>query len=233
MNKLYAELGLTIIILTAVITTPSPYFSLTIGAFCLCGQFACRNRIHWWVFIPALSVAAASFAASALTVGNDPALWLFGHLPLYREGLWHGFTTFARITGGVITLIFFSGLLGLEGMTRLALGLPIPKELLELYLTTYRFITLLQEELRRVRRAQRLRLGYANWQKSLASAASLAGIILLRAYDRGLIQEKARRLKGGLSPAAVSGVYAYEYRIGQAMVWQATGLLVASTTLLL
>jgi cobalt/nickel transport system permease protein len=60
----------------------------------------------------------------------------------------------------------------------------VPKIFVELALLVYRYIFVLLEEIVTIKDAQRIRLGYHNWRRSMGSLGVLGGSLILRTYDR-------------------------------------------------
>ena len=60
----------------------------------------------------------------------------------------------------------------------------VPAGWIDIAVLMYRYIFLLREQVGSVRAAQRLRLGYAGWGRSLGSTGRLAGCVILRAVDQ-------------------------------------------------
>jgi len=110
-------------------------------------------------------------------------LWGF-NLVGYAEGLTHGFLIMCRVIGGVSLILFLSMSTPAHKLLLAATWFRVPKIFIELALLIYRYIFVLIEEAIAIKDAQRVRLGYRNWQQSMRSVGTLGGILVLRAYDR-------------------------------------------------
>jgi len=75
-------------------------------------------------------------------------------------------------------------------------GFKIPGIWVEVCLIAYRYIFVLLEDVVKVFDAQRARLGYANWLVSMRSIGTLAGTVIIRAYDQSLATYEAMMLRG-------------------------------------
>jgi len=122
-------------------------------------------------------------------------LFFSGHLPLfsidllgfkiaaYRDGLMEGLTIGSRIIGAVsiLTILGFSTPFT-EFMSSLS-WLRIPKGFIEIMVFAYRYIFVLLDESMVIYNAQKIRLGYSNFKRSLSSFSTLTGSLILKAFE--------------------------------------------------
>lgn len=136
---------------------------------------------------PALAFAGLVSLTRVFFAGGEPLLTVqaggFG-LTIYREGLQTGVLLLARVVAGVSLLILLSAVTGFPRLAAALGSLGLPAVLVDLLLMTFRYIFVLGEEAERLRRAARVRLGFAGWRRALNTTAALAGMVLWRAYDR-------------------------------------------------
>lgn len=123
-------------------------------------------------------------------------IFFFGNTPLfiteignikitgYIEGLYHGILIVCRVIAGVLLVLLLSMTTPTHKLIMAASWFHIPKLMTELLLLIYRYIFVLFEEMLCIRDAQRVRLGYSNWHRSMNSLSTLAGSLIMRAYDR-------------------------------------------------
>ena len=153
-------------------------------------------------------------------------MFFYGHTPLfvipigsfhitgYGEGLARGFLIMSRVIGGVALILLLSmstpvnKLLGAAGWFRMS------PTFIQLTLLVYRYVFVLFEEMETIRSAQRVRLGYRNWDRSMKSLSALGGSIILRAYDRSQRVFEAMLVRGYAGedrPAGSQGLQRTDY----------------------
>jgi cobalt/nickel transport system permease protein len=122
---------------------------------------------------------------------------LFGlRLVGYEEGLSRGFLIMWKVVGAVSSVLFLSMTTPADKMFSAASWFRVPRTWIEIALLTYRYIFVLLEDAITVKDAQKVRLGYCNWRRSLRSLGTLAGAIIVRAYDQSLSTYQAMWLRG-------------------------------------
>jgi energy-coupling factor transporter transmembrane protein EcfT len=143
----------------------------------------------WWL-LPAV------VAAAVLTAG-----WSLG-LPvrLIAEGvaaLRPGMDLAARVVGASAVLVLLGSTVPVHRLAVAARWLRAPLLLVELLLLMYRFVFVLLDRAEAGLDAQRLRLGWRDRRRALASAGQLSGLMLVRALDQAGRTAEAMRLRGG------------------------------------
>ncbi len=103
---------------------------------------------------------------------------------VYREGWEAGLTVMGRVLAGSSWMLLWAFTTPLHQVVEAARWLRIPSPLLDLCLMVYRYLHVLGEEAARLQAASRVRMGRSGWRQAARSTAVLAGIILIRAYDR-------------------------------------------------
>jgi len=129
--------------------------------------------------------------------------WGF-HLRGYEEGLARGFLIVCRVIGGVSLILFLSMSTPANRLLLAASWFRLPKVFIELALLTYRYIFVLIEEAIAIRDAQRVRLGYRNWQQSMRSLSILGSSLILHAYDRAERVFEAMTVRGYTGTMTIS-----------------------------
>ena len=111
-------------------------------------------------------------------------------------GIGNGFLIVSKVMGSTSLILFLSMTTPLDKLLMAFRGFKIPGIWVEVCLIAYRYIFVLLEDVVRVFDAQRARLGYANWLVSMRSIGTLAGTVIIRAYDQSLATYEAMMLRG-------------------------------------
>ncbi len=178
-----------------------PQPSLLLGALGMGSLLAAgvQPRVLALRFLLPAVIGILAALITALHLGETP-LFRFSilgfPLTLYEEGMRRGLLIFAKVFGGVSLIFWLSWTTPLPRLAGAALWFRIPRTLVELLLYIYRYLFLLMEETHRMRDAQRGRLGYTTWRRSLHSAGLLGGMLMLRALDRAERAYEAMRCRG-------------------------------------
>lgn len=114
----------------------------------------------------------------------------------YEEGLTRGILILWRVIAGISLVLFLSMTTPAHKLFRAASWFKIPGIFIELALLTYRYIFVLIDEVITIRDAQKARLGYIGWKRSMNSLSILGGTLLLRAYDRAEHVYEAMLVRG-------------------------------------
>jgi len=183
------KIAFTVIALVINLLSPTIYTPIAIAIFCLATLAAIGippNLLMLRLTMP-LAMAAVVLITQIFFYGTTPLFtipfWGF-HLVGYEEGLAHGFLIMCRVIGGVSLILFLSMSTPAHRLLLAARWFRLPKVFIELTLLIYRYIFVLIEEATAIKDAQRVRLGYRNWQQSMKSVGVLGGSLILRAYDR-------------------------------------------------
>jgi cobalt/nickel transport system permease protein len=117
-------------------------------------------------------------------------------LILKKEGLQNGCLVFSKVMGGVSLLLLLSFTTTIVDLCVSARWFRIPDVLLELLFLMYRYIFLFLEEVSRMHTAQRCRLGYSTWRKTIHSFGTLGGMLIVRAVSRAESTHTAMQSRG-------------------------------------
>lgn len=115
---------------------------------------------------------------------------------LKEEGLHSGLHIGSKVLGGISLVITFSFT---TTISRLCAGLKwfhVPNTIVELLAFMYRYIFLLLDEVSTMWTAQKSRLGYASWKKTIKSLGTLGGLLVMRAFDRAERTYEAMYVRG-------------------------------------
>lgn len=111
-------------------------------------------------------------------------------------GLAEGLMMASRIIGAVSIILLLSMTTPVDALLKALTWFKVPRTWTDVALLTYRYIFVLLEDAYVVYSAQRVRLGYLGVRRSFASFGTLAGAIVIRAYDQAMATSQAMRLRG-------------------------------------
>lgn len=188
-------------LLVMVISCQGLAFPLLVSALslALCFKLGIAGRTLALRFSEPLFIVATLVVLKLFTTGHVPlfSLHLAGvELVGHRDGLLEGVRIAARMTGGVslLALVGFS-----TPFTELVAALSwfkVPHVLIEIALFAWRYLFLLLEDAQVVYNAQRNRLGYAGCRRGLRSFGTLAGVLVIKAFDNSQIITTAMVQRG-------------------------------------
>jgi cobalt ECF transporter T component CbiQ len=143
----------------------------------------------------------ASILASiqSITIGQNFLLKIdmfFFTINVYKEGLNIGIITFLRITNSMGAILLLIRSIKINEFQSVLEWMRVPKLFLEIMMFAIKYIYIFKEEATSVIKAQRSRLGYKGFYKSVISMSSVAGIVLTRAYDRSKVLAKSMQSRG-------------------------------------
>jgi cobalt/nickel transport system permease protein len=163
--------------------------SIAIAVFCLITLlwFHIPLRLLLLRLILPIGMAIMILLTQMLLIGNTPLVSLSMaslHINLYREGLEHGLLILSRVIAGILLILFLSLSTPVHKLLSAFRWLKVPNVLIELGLLIYRYIFVLLDEAIIMIAAQKTRLGYNNWKRSINSLFTLSALLILRSYDR-------------------------------------------------
>jgi cobalt/nickel transport system permease protein len=112
------------------------------------------------------------------------------------SGLPEGMMIASRILGAVSLILLLSMTTPVDALLKALSWFRVPRTWTDVALLTYRYIFVLLEDAYVVYSAQRVRLGYLGIVRSLQSFGTLAGAIVVRAYDQAMATSQAMKLRG-------------------------------------
>jgi cobalt/nickel transport system permease protein len=175
-------------LLGMVLAAKSPLFPLLVAgisvAVCIAGAIGWKNLALRYA--EPLLIGGVIVLLKLFFAGKNPLfVWHVAGLELtgYREGLADGLLIASRIAGAVsvVTVLAFS-----TEFTPLMAALSwlrIPRGLTDTTMFAWRWLFLLHDDARVVYAAQRNRLGYTGYRRSLSSLGTLAGALVIKAFD--------------------------------------------------
>ena len=113
-----------------------------------------------------------------------------------REGFLVGALAALRIFAATSVLVLLGMVAPAHALFRALLWFRVPRGLVEIGLLMYRFIFVLLDIAADMATAQTLRLGYLGAARSLRSAGSLAGAVLVKSIDQAARTSESMVLRG-------------------------------------
>lgn len=175
-------------LLVMVISCRRMMFPLLTAGLCLglCLAIRVRLRVLAIRFAEPLAVALMVLLLKTLFGGHEPlfSFNLFGvGVAGHRDGLMEGLLIASRVTGAV-SVIALAGFATpfTELMAALA-WFRAPKGFIDVALFAWRYLFVLLDDAQVVYAAQRNRLGYAGYRRGLRSFGTLAGALVIKAFD--------------------------------------------------
>ena len=178
----------TLALLVMTISSRGPAFPLFMAgvATLLSLGLGVRPRLLAGRFAQPLFIAAMVLCLKLFFTGHEPlfawhpfGLELVGH----RDGLRAGMLIAARI-GGAVSLVALLGFATSFTDLMAALAwLKVPRSLIDVALFAWRYLFLLFDDALVVYHAQKNRLGYAGWRRGVRSFGTLAGTLVIKAFD--------------------------------------------------
>lgn len=182
--KLLSALAL----LVMVISCRGAVFPLLVAllSLCLCLSLRVPGRILALRFAEPLFIAVMVLLLKLFFAGEVPLFsWDLGffHLTGHRDGLAEGVVIASRIAGGVSLLAVVGFSTPFTGIMAALSWMRVPQVLVDVALFAWRYLFLLLEDAQVVYHAQRNRLGYVGYRRGLSSFGTLAGVLVIKAFD--------------------------------------------------
>ena len=152
----------------------------------LCLSLGTSPRILALRFSEPLFIAATVLLLKLFFSGSVPlfnfsiaGFELVGH----RDGLLEGVRIASRILGGVSLLAVVGFSTPFTELMAALSWLRVPQVLIDVALFAWRYLFLLLEDAQVVYNAQKNRLGYVGYRRGLSSLGTLAGVLVIKAFD--------------------------------------------------
>lgn len=182
--KLLSALALLVMVLSA----HGPAFPLLVallgGALCL--HLGTPLRVMALRFSEPAFIAAMVLLLKTFFSGSVPfcslafaGCELIGH----RDGFAAGLLIASRILGGVSVLAVVGFATPFTELMAALSWLRVPQVLVDVALFAWRYLFLLLEDAQVVYNAQKNRLGYVGCRRALSSLGTLAGVLVIKAFD--------------------------------------------------
>jgi cobalt/nickel transport system permease protein len=182
--KLLSALAL----LAMVISCRGMAFPLLVAVLCLglCCKLGISGRTLALRFSEPVFIAATVLLLKLFFSGSVPlfSLQIAGwELTGHRDGLLEGVAVASRILGGVSVLAAVGFSTPFTELMAALSWLKVPQVLIDVALFAWRYLFLLLEDAQVVYNAQRNRLGYVGYRRGLSSFGTLAGVLVIKAFD--------------------------------------------------
>lgn len=177
-----------LVLLVMVISSQGIAFPLLVAVLglTLCLHLGTPLRILALRFSEPLFIAAMVVLLKMFFSGSAP-MFSFGiagwELVGHRDGLLAGLLIAGRIMGGVTLLAVVGFSTPFTELMAALSWLRVPQALVDVALFAWRYLFLLLEDAQVVYNAQKNRLGYVGCRRALSSFGTLAGVLVIKAFD--------------------------------------------------
>lgn len=182
------KLGTGVVLLALVISASGVMFPLVVSVISLglCLTLGVRGKTLLCRFAEPLFIASVVMLLKLFSTGSDP-LFTCNVLGLelvgYRDGLAEGARIASRIAGAVTVLAAVGFSTPFTELMAALSWFKVPQVLIDVSLFAWRYLFLLFEDAQVVYHAQRNRLGYVGYARGLRSMGTLAGVLVIKAFD--------------------------------------------------
>jgi cobalt/nickel transport system permease protein len=203
LRRLDARLKLAVALacLVAILSSSRPAlpalaFLLSLGTLIILGV---PLKLLGQRLLPPLGLVLALFTLQAFLIGSTPmfsisvAGW---ELVAKREGMLQGALVGSRVLGAVGVLLLLSCVTPAYAIFRTLRWCRVPKEWVEIALLMYRYIFVFLDDASDMVTAQRVRLGYGGFRRSLSSMGALMGGLIVRSLEQSLLTHEAMVARG-------------------------------------
>lgn len=175
-------------LLGMVISCQGIAFPFLVSLLCLglCFSLGVSIRTLAFRFSEPVFIAATVLVLKLFCAGNIPlfSLQVAGfELVGHRDGLMEGVHIVSRLAGGVSILAVVGFSTPFTELMAALSWLKVPQVLIDVALFAWRYLFLLLEDAQVVYNAQRNRLGYVGYRRGLRSFGTLAGVLVIKAFD--------------------------------------------------
>jgi len=182
--KLLSALAL----LMMVISCKGMAFPLLVAGVCLafCLSIGVRPKVLALRFAEPLFIAAMVVLLKFLFAGKMPlfSVDIFGlQIVGHQDGLLEGLLIASRIAGAVLVVALVGFATPFTELMAALAWLRVPRGLIEVALFAWRYLFVLFEDAQVVYNAQKNRLGYDGYRRGLRSFGTLAGALVIKAFD--------------------------------------------------
>ncbi|SNB46984.1 cobalt/nickel transport system permease protein [Geobacter sp. DSM 9736] len=174
-------------LLLMVLSCPTPVFPAMVCALGVAGCLCLRvpSRLLLLRFLQPMVIALVVLLLKLFS-GHEPlfSLSLFGiTLAGHADGLREGTLIATRIAGAVSVVMTVGLTTSFTDLMAALSWMRVPRVLIEVALFAWRYLFLFYEEGMVIYQAQKNRLGYTGYRRSLSSFGTLAGSLVIKAFD--------------------------------------------------
>jgi cobalt/nickel transport system permease protein len=145
-------------------------------------------------YLPAAGITLMLIVLHGFMIGSDPLLAISmggWELTFYNEGVNRGILIGSRMLGAFSLLLMLGFITPAHDIFRALHWFRVPKEWVEIAMMTYRYIFVLLDDATDIATAQKIRLGYVGFKRSLMSMGLLVGSVLVCSLDQSLRTHEA------------------------------------------
>lgn len=204
------KLASALALLVMVISCQAAAFPLLVAllSLALCVHLGTPLRILALRFSEPLFIAATVLVLKMFFSGSVSlcSVGLAGfELTVYRDGLMEGVLIASRILGGVSLLAVVGFSTPFTDLMAALSWFRVPQVLIDVALFAWRYLFLLLEDAQVVYNAQKNRLGYVGYRRALSSFGTLAGVLVIKAFDnsQSITTAMVQRGYDGVMPASL------------------------------
>lgn len=170
------------------------HWELTLLFFATCLGLVLYSRASMKVYLkrllfPLLIIVVVAITFP-LTYGTTQVAVVPGlMLPLYKEGVFFAILIFARCLAAVAVLNLLILVTPITTVMDSLAWFHVPSVIIDTMMLMFRYISVLSEESTRMYRAQEARCGHSSrvsYLKKIGNFGSIAGALLMRAFDRAI-----------------------------------------------
>lgn len=189
------------VFLIVIISTKNIYIPVAIIFLMVAGLTSLKinRKIFLIRGLPALLIAFTILITQVFLYGKTPifTIDIFGiQIHGFREGLDRGIILMLRVLAGISTMLFLTMSTSINKLIFAAKWFHVPNAILEVLTITYRYIFVLFEEMSTVKNAQKIRLGFSNYNRTMKSFGCIGGITIIRTIDKSEKLYKAMKSRG-------------------------------------
>ena len=169
------------------------------------------GRMLWRRMLPILFLATFMGGSQIFINGQTPMFeWnIFSfHLIGYYEGIERAALFAARIFGGISVMSVLTYTTTVQEWIQALAWFRVPQFMIEIMTLAYSSLFTLLDELERLQKAQKMRLGYGTWWRSVQSIGAIGGILFIRVFDKSVRLWQAMRCRGYNGDISVHNNYA-------------------------
>jgi len=195
------KMFLSLLALAAVVSSRHWQYPFAAGVLSLLilGLAGVRLSQVWRRLRPVLLVSGIVGVTQIFFFGSSVLFqWKVGPLLLtgYREGLTQGALLSSRVLGGMSVMFLLTLSTTVQEWVSALAFFRVPLSIVEIMTLAYSSLFVLLEEIDRLQKAQRMRLGYSSWYQSIKAVGAVGGILFTRVFDKSLRLWQAMLCRG-------------------------------------
>ncbi len=177
-----------VVLLVMTVSCPGFAFPLLTAGLCLGVSLAIgvRPRVLAIRFAEPLAIVLMVLLLKLFCSGHEPlfSFRVFGaEIVGHRDGLMEGLLIASRVLGAVSVIALVGFVTPFTEMMAALAWYRVPKGFIDVALFAWRYLFVLLDDAQVVYAAQRNRLGYAGYRRGLRSFGTLAGALVIKAFD--------------------------------------------------